>query len=91
MKNHTQVFFFFFNDISYKILISAKPLYSSFNKLGELIRIFEGIRYLVLFGSRRYDATFNKVIYLRCQKSGITYVISQDMQKAKLIHTILNV
>ena len=38
-------------DISYKILIGAKPLHIRFDKIDEFVRIYVGTRYLALFGS----------------------------------------
>ena len=38
-------------DISYKTLIGPKPLYIRFDKIYEFTRIYDGTRYLTLFGS----------------------------------------
>ena len=42
-------------DISYKILIGAKPLHIRFDKIDEFVRIYVGTRYLALFG---FDSHF---------------------------------
>ena len=42
-------------NISYKRLIDAKPLHIRFHKTDGFIRVYNGIRYLVLFGSEKYD------------------------------------
>ena len=43
MKNHTKVFYFItFNT---KRLIDAKPLSIRFNKIDQLIRVYDGARY----------------------------------------------
>ena len=39
-------------DISYKTFMGAKPLRIRFYELNEFIKIYGGIRYLVLFGPR---------------------------------------
>ena len=67
-------------DISYKILIGAKPLRIRFDKVGRFIRVVDGSRYLMLFDPERYDAIYNRIRYLVSQKSGITYVISLKNQ-----------
>ena len=38
-------------DISYKTFMSSKPLHIRFDEIDEFIKIYAGIRYLVLFGS----------------------------------------
>ena len=45
-------------NISYKTLIDAKPLLIKFNKIDGFIRVYDGIRYLVLFGSETYDSIY---------------------------------
>ena len=42
-------------DISYKTLIDPKLLRIRFEKLDGIIRIYDGTRYLTLFGSEKYD------------------------------------
>ena len=43
-------------NISYKkTLIDAKPLRIRFDRVDEFIRVYDGIRYLVLFGPEKYD------------------------------------
>ena len=46
-------------DISYKTLIGAKLLRIRFDKINRYIRIYDGTRYLTLFGSENYDAIYN--------------------------------
>ena len=61
-------------DISYKTLIDPKPLQIRFFKIDGIIRIYDGFRYLTLFGSEKYEANCNRVSYLISQKSGIAYI-----------------
>ena len=55
-----------------------------FNKVDELIRIYNGTRYLVLFGPEKNDAIYNRIRYLISQKSGITYVFSHNHASVKI-------
>ena len=42
--------------ISYKSLIDYKPLRIRFDKIDGSVRVYDGTRYLVLFGSEKYDS-----------------------------------
>ena len=48
-------------DISCKSLIAQKYLYIRFDKTDGFIRIYDGTRYLVLFGPGKYDAVYKKL------------------------------
>ena len=50
--------------ILYKTLIDGKPLRITFDTLDRFIRVFDGIRYLVLFGSEKDDIIYNRIRYL---------------------------
>ena len=65
-------------DISYKTLIGAKPLRIRFDKVDGFIRIYDRTRYLVLFGTEKYNAIFNRIRYIIGAKGGITYVFSHN-------------
>ena len=54
--------------ISYRTLIDSKPLHIKFNKTDGLIRVYDGIRYLVLFCPEKYDTIYNRIRYLISQK-----------------------
>ena len=69
--------------ISYKTFIGSKPLRIRFNKVGECIRVYDGTKYLVLFGSENYDFIHSRVRYRIRLKSGITYAFSQNYAKVK--------
>ena len=71
-------------NISYKTLIDSKPLGIRFNKIGGFIRIYDGTRYLTLFGSQKYDAIYNRIRYLISLKSGITNIFSHYFVKIKI-------
>ena len=45
---------------------------------------FDGTRYFLLFGPKKYDTIYNKITYLfseKSQKSGVTNVISRNYLK----------
>ena len=62
--------------ISLKTLIDLKPLRIRFDKINGLIRIYDGTRYLTLFGSEKYEAIYNRIRYLISLKSGITFFLT---------------
>ena len=51
-------------DISYKTFMSAKLVRIRFNKIDGFIKIYDGTRYLVLFGPERYDAIYDRTRYI---------------------------
>ena len=55
-----------------------------FDKRDLFIRIYDGTRYLTLFGSEKYDAIYDRIRYLISLKSSITYVFSQYFAKIKV-------
>ena len=62
MKNYTKNILMY--DISYKTLIGLNPLHIRFDKTNGFIRIYDGTRYLTLFGSENYDAIYDRIGYL---------------------------
>ena len=67
-------------DTSYKTFMSAKPLHIRLYKIDGFIKIYNGTRYLVLFGPEIYD----KIRYLISEKSGITYSISHNFPRIRI-------
>ena len=55
-------------DISYKTLFGSKPLRIKFDEVDRFIRVYDGIRYVVLFGPEKYDAIYNRIRYLLAKK-----------------------
>ena len=49
-----------------------------------MIRIYEGTRYLRLFGTEKYDAIYDRIRYLKSLKSSITYFLSHYFAKIKV-------
>ena len=62
----------------------AKPLRIRFDKIDGFIRVYDGSRYLVLFGREKYDFIYNRIRYLIRVKSGIKYVIYCNYAKIKV-------
>ena len=52
-------------------------------KIDGFIKIYGGIRYLVLFAPERYNATYDRTNYLIIEKSGITYSINHNFARIK--------
>ena len=50
-------------------------------KIHGFIRIYDGTRYLTLFGSEKYEAIYNRIRYLIRLKSGIKYIFSHYFAK----------
>ena len=71
-------------DISYKTLMSAKQLHIWFEKIDWFIKIYDGIRYLVLFVSEKHNAIYNRIKYLISDKSGITDSINYNFAKIRI-------
>ena len=71
-------------NISYKNLIGTKSLCIRSNKINGFIRVYDGTRYLVLFGAEKYDFIYNRVRYLIGVKCGITHVISHNYIEIKV-------
>ena len=65
-------------------MIDAKPLRIRFNKIDGFIRVYDGARYLVLFGAEKYDFICKRVRHLVAVKCGITNVISHNYEKFKI-------
>ena len=55
-----------------------------FDKLDGFVRVYNGTRYWVLFGSEKYDTIYNKIRYLIIQKSGIKFVISHNYARTEV-------
>ena len=45
----------------YRTLIGTKQLHIKFDKIDGFIRVYNGTRYLVLFGSEKYDVLYNRI------------------------------
>ena len=70
--------------VSCKSLINSKPLYISFDKIDEFIRVYGETRYFVLYRSEIYDFIYSKIRYFISVKSRITYAIFHNYAKTKV-------
>ena len=71
-------------DISYKTLIGGKPVQIRFDRVNEIIRVYNGTGYLVLFGAEKDDTNYSRIRCLISQKSGIKYRFSHNYAKTKV-------
>ena len=55
--------------------MSAKLLSVLFEKIDGFIKNYDGIRYLVLLGSKQYDVIYNRIRYFMTKKSGIMLIL----------------
>ena len=64
--------------------MGAKPLRIRFDKIDGFIKIYDGVRYLVLFASERHNKIYDRIRYLLSKKSGITDFISHNFPKIRI-------
>ena len=62
-------------------MIGAKPLRIRLNKADGFIRVYDGTRYLVLFGGEAFDFIYNRIRYIKGVRKDITYVFSHNFAK----------
>ena len=55
-----------------------------FEKLDGFIKNYDGIKYLILFASERYNASYDRINYLVSRKSGITYSINHNFARIRI-------
>ena len=67
-----------------KTLTGAKPFRIRSHKIEGFIRIYDGTRHLILLGSEKYDAIYNRIRYLIGLKGSITYAFFHDYAKIKV-------
>ena len=80
-KSHENILIY---NISYNTLIGAKSLHIRLYKIDGFIIIYDGTRYLVLFGSEKRDAVYNRIRYLISLKSSITFVFFHNYPKIRV-------
>ena len=64
--------------------MGAKPLRIRFHKINGFIKIYVGIRYLVLHDYKRYSTIFDRIRYLISEKSGITNSINCNFGRIRI-------
>ena len=62
----------------------ARSLRIRFDNIIRFIKIYDGTRYLVLFGPKRYDEISDSNKHIISKKSGITYIFSHNFAKIKV-------
>ena len=72
-KSHENILIY---DISYKTLIGSKPFWIRFDKTDGIIRIYDGTRYLTLFRTKKFDAVYDTIRYLKSKKHCHIYFFS---------------
>ena len=60
-------------DVSYKPF-REKSLHIIYNEGDEFLRHYGGTKYLLLFGSEKYDAIYDRIRYLIVLKSSIAFM-----------------
>ena len=63
--------------------MGRKSLRIRFNKINGFIKSYEGIRYLILYNYKRYNAIYDKMKYLLSEKSGITDSINHNFARIR--------
>ena len=78
MKIHENILI---HDILFKTFMGAKPLCIRFDKVDGMIKIYDGTRYLELFGPRIYNAIYDRIKYLISEKVmlNILYIIIKNL------------
>ena len=71
-------------NISHKTLFDAKLLCIIINKVEGIIRVYDGTRYLVIFGPEKHNAICNRTRYIREVESGIIYVFCHNYARIKV-------
>ena len=63
--------------------MGSKPLCIRFFKIDEFIKIYDGIKYLLLLSCTRFDKSCDNIRYLISKKSGITGIINHNSAKIR--------
>ena len=77
------------HNVSCKTFMGAKPLCISFDKVDGIMKIYNGTRYLELFGLRIHNAIHDRINCLVSQKNDAKCIISHNFAKSELSHIIL--
>ena len=65
------------------------PLRIMFDEIDGFIKIYDGIRHLVLFGGDFYDEICDRIKYVISKKRVLQIVLIITLQESELIHIIL--
>ena len=72
------------DEISYKFFMGSIPLRIRFDKTDGFIKIYDGIRYLVILGHIWFDETCDSIKYLISEKNGITDSIKHTFARIRI-------
>ena len=70
-------------DLSHKMLMGRKPLRIRFDQIYGSIKVYNGIRYLVIFDHWLLDEIYNRIRYTASEKSGITNNINHKFARIR--------
>ena len=66
-----------------KLSMVARPLRIRINKINGFIKIYDGVRSSILFDYERYNASYDRIKYLKSGKSGITDIINHNFARIR--------
>ena len=69
--------------------MGIKPLHIWFEKIDGFIKIYDGIRYSVLFAPKRYNAIYDRLIIIQVKKVVLPIELIIYVQELELIYVIL--
>ena len=64
--------------------MGANPLRIRFDKINGFNKIYDGIRYLILYDYEKYNAIYDRVKYHVYEKSGITDSINHNFTRIRI-------
>ena len=67
----------------------ANLLRIRFGKINGFIKIYDGIRCLMLYDYKRYNAIYDKIKWLISEKMVLQIVLIIILQESELIHNII--
>ena len=70
-------------DISYKMFMGLKSWCNTLD-VDVFVKIYDGIKYLVLFCSGVYNAIYNRIRYVISEKSDITDIINHNFARIRI-------
>ena len=59
------------------------------NKIDDFIKIYDGIRYLVLRDYERYNAIYDRIKYFVSEKSGIINSINHNFERIRIDSSVV--
>ena len=64
--------------------MGSKPLHTRFDEIDGFIKVYNGIRYLVLLGHLWYDKIYDRIRYLASKKGGITNSFDNNFARIRI-------